>query len=49
MGLTLLQGGMIGLTLLVAIVNLSNGETNALEGMVHFVLFCTFGVLVFLV
>jgi len=49
MGLTPLQGGMILLTMLVTMINLNNGETNALEGMVHFVLFLAFGVLLFLV
>jgi Ca2+:H+ antiporter len=49
MGLSPLQGGMILLTMLVAMINLNNGETNALEGMVHFVLFLAFAVLLFLV
>jgi Ca2+:H+ antiporter len=49
MGLSPLQGGMILLTMLVAMINFNNGETNALEGMVHFVLFVAFAVLLFLV
>jgi Ca2+:H+ antiporter len=49
MGLTPLQGGMILLTMLVAMINFNDGETNALEGLVHFVLFLAFGVLLFLV
>lgn len=49
MGLTPLQGGMILLTMMVAMMNFNDGETNALEGMVHFVLFLGFAVLLFLV
>lgn len=48
MGLTPLQGGMILLTMLVAMINFNDGETNALEGLVHFVLFLAFVVMVFL-
>ena len=39
------QGVMLGLTLLVSIVNFNDGETNVLEGFLHFILF---GVFVFL-
>lgn len=49
MGLTALQGGMILITMLVAMINFNDGQTNALEGMVHFVLFLAFAVLLFLV
>ncbi|MEO5573946.1 MAG: calcium:proton antiporter [Gammaproteobacteria bacterium] len=49
MGLTPTQGVMILLTMLVAMVNLNNGETNALEGMVHLVLFFTFVMLIFVI
>lgn len=42
MGLTIPQTVMIGITLMVAMVNLIDGETNAIEGMTHFVLFATF-------
>jgi Ca2+:H+ antiporter len=49
MGLTLTQGAMILLTMLVSMVNLNNGETNALEGMVHLVLFFTFIMLIFVI
>ncbi|MEO5573035.1 MAG: calcium:proton antiporter [Gammaproteobacteria bacterium] len=49
MGLTATQGAMILLTMLVAMVNLNNGETNALEGMVHAVLFFTFVMLIFVI
>lgn len=47
MGLTPTQGAMILLTMLVTMINLNNGETNALEGMVHLVLFFTFVILIF--
>jgi Ca2+:H+ antiporter len=49
MGLTPTQAVMILLTMLVSIVNLNNGETNALEGMVHLVLFLTFVMLIFVI
>lgn len=42
MGLTIPQTVMVFLTLMVAMVNLIDGETNAIEGMTHFVLFATF-------
>lgn len=42
MGLTIPQTVMVFLTLMVAAVNLNDGETNAIEGMTHFVLFATF-------
>jgi Ca2+:H+ antiporter len=42
MALTPLQTVMIALTLIVAAINLNDGETNAIEGMTHFVLFATF-------
>lgn len=48
MGLTPLQGGMVLLTMLVAMINFNDGETNALEGMVHLVLFLAFIALLFL-
>jgi len=48
MGLTPLQGGMILLTMMVAMINFNDGETNALEGLVHLVLFLAFGALLFL-
>lgn len=49
MGLSPVQAAMILLTLLTTMINLADGETNSLEGMVHLVLFLTFGVLIFLV
>jgi Ca2+:H+ antiporter len=42
MALSVPQTVMMFLTLLVASVNLHDGETNAIEGMTHFVLFMTF-------
>jgi len=33
---------MIFITLLICAINLNDGETNAIEGMTHFVLFATF-------
>lgn len=42
MAMTPVQTVMVGATLLVAAINLNNGETNAIEGMTHFVLFGTF-------
>lgn len=48
MAMTPLQTAMMVLTLLAALINLHDGETNVLEGMVHFALFMTFVALVFL-
>jgi Ca2+:H+ antiporter len=42
MAMTPVQTVMILITLLVAAINLNDGETNAIEGMTHFVLFGTF-------
>jgi Ca2+:H+ antiporter len=42
LGLSPVQTAMLLLTLLAASINLSDGETNAIEGMTHFVLFLTF-------
>jgi Ca2+:H+ antiporter len=36
------QTVMIMITLIVAAINLNDGETNAIEGMTHFILFATF-------
>ena len=47
LSLTPLQGMMIGLTLLVSIVNFNDGETNVLEGFLHFILFVVFVFLLF--
>jgi Ca2+:H+ antiporter len=42
MAMTPVQSVMAMLTLIVAAINLNDGETNAIEGMTHFVLFATF-------
>lgn len=42
MGMTPVQTVMTTLTLIAAAINLNDGETNAIEGMTHFVLFATF-------
>ena len=47
LSLTPIQGVMIGLTLLVSIVNFNDGETNVLEGFLHFILFIVFAFLLF--
>ena len=47
LGLTPIQGVMLGLTLLVSMINFSDGETNMLEGFLHVVLFALFCFLLF--
>lgn len=42
MALTPVQTIMMALTLIIAGINLNDGETNAIEGSTHFVLFATF-------
>ena len=42
MAMTPGQTVMIFITLIVSAINLNDGETNAIEGMTHFVLFATF-------
>lgn len=42
MALSPMQTAMCLLTLIIASINLNDGETNAIEGMTHFVLFLTF-------
>lgn len=49
MGLTPVQAAMLLLTLLAAMINLHDGESNVLEGAVLFALFATFVALTFLV
>jgi Ca2+:H+ antiporter len=44
-GLSPTQMVMTFLTLVVATINLHDGETNAIEGMTHFVLFMAFAML----
>ena len=48
MAMTPVQTVMIFITLIVSAINLNDGETNAIEGMTHFVLFTTFIMLAFL-
>jgi len=47
LSLTPIQTMMISLTLLVSIVNFNDGETNMLEGFLHFILFVVFAFLLF--
>jgi len=47
LAITPVQGVMLGLTLLVSIVNFNDGETNVLEGFLHFILFVVFVFLLF--
>lgn len=48
MGLTSIQAAMLLLTILGAMINLHDGESNVLEGAVHFALFATFVMLMFI-
>jgi Ca2+:H+ antiporter len=45
MAMTVPQTVMVAITIVVAAINFSDGETNAIEGMTHFVLFATFAML----
>lgn len=42
MAMTPVQTVMVVITLLVTAINLNDGQTNAIEGLTHFVLFATF-------
>ncbi|WHO81098.1 calcium:proton antiporter [Rhizobium leguminosarum] len=42
MAMTPVQTVMVAITLIAAAINLNDGETNAIEGMTHFILFATF-------
>ncbi len=42
MAMSPVQTVMVAITLIVAAINLNDGQTNAIEGMTHFVLFSTF-------
>lgn len=42
MAMTPVQTVMVAITLVACAINLNDGETNAIEGMTHFVLFATF-------
>jgi Ca2+:H+ antiporter len=48
LAITPLQGLLLGLTLIVSIVNFHDGETNMLEGFLHFILFVVFAFVLFL-
>jgi len=48
LSLSPLQTMMIALTLLVSMVNFNDGETNILEGFLHFILFVVFVFLLFI-
>lgn len=48
MAMTPVQTVMVAITLIVAAINLNDGQSNAIEGMTHFVLFATFLMLTFL-
>jgi Ca2+:H+ antiporter len=48
MAMTPVQTVMVAITLVVAAINLNDGQTNAIEGMTHFVLFATFVMLTLL-
>lgn len=48
MAMTPVQTVMVFITLFAAAINLNDGETNAIEGMTHFILFATFVMLLFL-
>ncbi len=43
-----MQTTMVAMTLVAATINLNDCETNAIEGMTHFVLFVAFLMLAFL-
>jgi len=47
LAITPIQGVMLGITILVSIVNFNDGETNMLEGFLHFILFIVFVFLLF--
>ncbi len=47
LAITPIQGTLLGLTLLVSIVNFNDGETNMLEGFLHFILFIIFSFVLF--
>nr|CAD6410582.1 calcium:proton antiporter [Rhizobium sp. Q54] len=48
MAMTPVQTVMVAITLIAAAINLNDGQTNAIEGMTHFVLFATFVMLTIL-
>jgi len=48
LALTEVQELLLGLTLVVGIVNFNDGETNVLEGFLHFILFIVFAFVLFI-
>lgn len=48
MAMTPVQTVMVAITLIAVAINLNDGQTNAIEGMTHFVLFATFVMLTIL-
>jgi Ca2+:H+ antiporter len=48
LALSPIQELILGLTILVSIVNFNDGETNMLEGFLHFILFIVFAFVLFL-
>ncbi len=48
LALTPIQGALIGITILISIINFSDGETNMLEGFLHVVLFTLFVYMLFI-
>lgn len=48
MAMTPVQTVMVAITLIATAINLNDGQSNAIEGMTHFVLFATFLMLSFL-
>lgn len=48
LGLTLVQSGMIIISLLVSILTCKDGETNALQGFIHVILFIAFVFMIFM-
>lgn len=48
LGLTPVQSAMVVISLLVGILSCKDGETNALQGFIHIILFITFVFLVFI-
>ena len=48
LAITPTQGFLLGLTLLVSLVNFNDGETNVLEGFLHFILFIAFAFILFI-
>jgi Ca2+:H+ antiporter len=48
LGLTATQAGLVIISFLVGILSVKDGETNALQGFIHFMLFITFVFLIFI-